>query len=113
MICDSIQDRIVIDTSALVKVFKKSHTKKASGLDSISALLLKTFADELTPVWSHLFQLSVDTGTIPTIWNKKKIIPVPKKHCPQENNDFSPVALTSIVMKRIMVEKLRSKYNIC
>lgn len=38
--CDPTQDRIVIDPSAIAKVFKKLHTKKASGPDGISAFLL-------------------------------------------------------------------------
>ncbi len=46
--CDPT-DRIVIEPSAVAKVFKKLHTKKACGPGAISALLLKTFADELTP----------------------------------------------------------------
>lgn len=92
------------------RFLKKIHTKKACGPDGISAFLLKTFADELTPAWSPLFQLSVDTHTIPTIWKKAVIIPVPKKPCPQDNNDFRLVALTSTVMKafeRIMVGNLQ------
>lgn len=43
---------------------------------------------------------------------KAIIIPVPKKPCPMENNDFRPVALTSIVMKSfesIMAGNLRSE----
>ncbi len=78
--------------------------------NGISALLLKTFADELTPAWCPLFQLSLDTGIIPIMWKKAVVIPVPKKHPAEKNNEFRPVALTSIVIKsleRIVTEKLR------
>ena len=102
----------MIEPRDVANVFKKLHIKKASGPDFISGLLLKTFADELTPAWSPLFQRSIDSGNIPAIWKKAIIIPVEKKSCPKENNDFRPVALTSIVMKsleRIIVGKLSEK----
>lgn len=57
VICDYTKDRImVIDLSAVAKIFKRPHVKKSSGPDGISAFLLKTFADELSPAWSPLFQ---------------------------------------------------------
>lgn len=74
--------------------------------------MLKTFAEELTPAWSPLYQLSVDTGEIPRLWTSAIIIPIPKKSCLQENSDFRPVALTSAVMKSfecIMVRKVRDE----
>ncbi|XP_016096646.1 E3 ubiquitin-protein ligase BRE1A-like [Sinocyclocheilus grahami] len=36
-----LNDRIVVDPSAVAKIFKRLHTKKSSGPDGISALLLK------------------------------------------------------------------------
>ena len=64
MLCDTT-DRILIDPSAVGKVFLKLHTKRSNGPDSISAR-------------SPLFQLYVDTLTISSIWKKAAIIPVPK-----------------------------------
>lgn len=78
MTFDPTQDRIVIDPSAVAEIFKKLRIRKASWPDGISALLLKIFADELTPAWSPLFLRSVDTCTIPTICKKAVIIPGPK-----------------------------------
>ena len=49
---------------------------------------------------------------VPTIWNTSGTMPVPKKHCPKENNDFRPIALTSIVIKTlepIVVNKLNTQ----
>lgn len=110
VMCDPTKHRIVIEPRDVKNVFKKLKIKKFSGPDRISAALLKTFAEELMLAWAPLFQWSVDSGKIPAIWKKAVIIPVAKKSCPKENNDFRPVALTSIVMKsleRIMVGKLR------
>ena len=101
---------ILINPEEVARVFRGLHIKKASGPDGISAFFLKSFSQELTPAWSPLFQLSIDTYTIPKSLKKAIIIPVPKKPCPKKNNDFRPLALTSIIMKvieRIMVGILK------
>lgn len=77
------------------------NVKKAEGPDNLYAFFLKTFADELSPVWHRLFQLSIDTHTVPELLKKSIIIPVPKIPCPQVNNDYWPFALTSNVMKSL------------
>lgn len=83
------------------KVFESMNVKKAEGPDNLSAFFLKTFADELSPVWHLLFQLPIDTHTVPELLKKSIIIPVPKIPCPQVNNDYWPFALTSNVMKSL------------
>ena len=60
------------------------------GPDGISALLLKTCAEELTPARLPHCPCTVEETVI---------TPVPKKSCPVENNDYRPVALTSTVRK--------------
>lgn len=92
-------DRILIYSGDVTRVFKNVCSSKATGPDGMSCFLLKTFAKELTPAWHHLFQLSIDTYTVPELWKKSIIILIPKKSCPQDKNDYRPVALTLNVMK--------------
>ncbi len=109
--CDMNLDRILIEPHAVTKVFKTIHTNKATGPDNMSVFVLRTFAEELPPAWHKLFQFSIDTHTVPVLWKKSVIIPVPKKVCPQEDNDCRPVTLTSNVFKsfeRLMLEELRT-----
>ena len=49
--CNMDEERIVIDPQSVSKVVKSINIKKATRLDSMSAFLLKTFADEVSPVW--------------------------------------------------------------
>ena len=63
--------------------------------------LILMCAAELTPAWCPLFQQTV-------------ITPVPKKPNSSENNDYRPVALTSIVMKcfeKYVVSLLRAEID--
>ena len=109
---DAINDRMVIDQDTVCKVFKNIQTNKATGPDGMHASLLKTCAEELAPAWQKLFQLSLDSHKVPELWKKSVIVPIPKKACPTENNDYRPVAITSNVVKsleRILTEELRKE----
>ena len=104
--------KIVVDPLKIQAIFNQVCKRKSTGPDGISALLLKTFAEELTPAWCPIFQSSIDFHKVPAIWKKSTIIPIPKKSCPKENNDYRPVALTPIVMKcfeKYMVTKLKAE----
>lgn len=78
----------------------------------MSCFLLNTFAEELIAAWHWLFQLSIDMNTVPELWKKSIIIPIPKNVCPQDNNDYKTVALTSNIMKsfeKIIIGELRKE----
>ena len=61
--------------------------------------MLKLFSEPLSPVLCKIYQQSLNSSIIPTIWKTSEIIPVPKKTNPTCNNDYRPIALTSIMMK--------------
>lgn len=46
------QRKLQVDPGVVATIFRRPDTKKASGPDGISAYLLKTFADELSPAWT-------------------------------------------------------------
>ena len=57
-----------------------------------------------------MFQMSIRTQHIPSIWKTSHIIPVPKKSKPSILNDYRPVALTPIIIKcfeRIILNFIR------
>lgn len=86
----------------VVKVFKGLDSKLiATRPDGLSASIFKTFIEELAPAWVDIFQRSIDLHSIPAVWKKSIIIPVPKRPSPKEHNDYCPVALTCIVIKRL------------
>lgn len=95
----TINDKLLIDPMQINFHFKHICPKKSAGPDRISSYVIKNCADELTPVWHPIFQQSLDSGIVPSLWKKSLIIPVPKIARPLDNNDFRPVALTSVIMK--------------
>lgn len=95
------EDRLEISVGQVAHVFRHLNGRKSTGPDNINASILKTYSEELAPVWQPIFQHSLDTHTLPTAWKTSHIIPLPKKPCSKECNDFRPVALTSVLMKSL------------
>ncbi|KAK1805253.1 hypothetical protein P4O66_019595, partial [Electrophorus voltai] len=69
------------------------------GPDGICERVLKACADQLAPVFTDIFNLSLTLGIVPSSFKRSTIVPVPKKPRPSDLNDYRPVALTSVVMK--------------
>ncbi len=81
----------------------EQNVRKAAGPDGITGRVLRSTADQLTGLFTSIFNESLATSVVPTFFLKKiiiiVIIPVPKNNKPSCLNDYRPVALTSIVMK--------------
>ncbi|KAI4892572.1 hypothetical protein NFI96_024739, partial [Prochilodus magdalenae] len=56
-------------------------------------------ADQLTDVFTDIFNISLSSATIPTCLKATTIIPMPKESSVSCLNDYHPVALTPIIMK--------------
>ena len=91
----------VIDQKSVANCLKMININKSPGPGGICGRTLKVCADQLSGVFQHLFQTSLDTASIPTVWKTSTVIPIPKTNNPKQLNDFRPVALTSLVMKTL------------
>lgn len=83
---------------------------KAAGPDGITPGIIRLCADELCGVLMYIYNLSMSLERPPALWKMPCVIPVPKKGCPRELNDYTPVALTSHFMKvleRLVLSCLR------
>ena len=80
-------------------LFKGQNTRKAWGPDTVSPAALKHCASELAPVFTDIFNQSLNVCRVPVCFKSAVIIPVPKKPKITCLNDYRPVALTSVVMK--------------
>ena len=80
-------------------VFHKTKVNKSHGPDNICGRLIKSCTKELSPIFHHIFNKSLQTQHVPKVWKDAVVIPVPKTSGPKIFDDFRPVALTSILMK--------------
>lgn len=88
-----------ISVEQVRNIFIRLNQRKATGPDNLSAYMMKTFADELAPVWQPTYKCSLNVGSIPLMWRTSHIIPVSKVKCTKQPSDYRPVALTRVVMK--------------
>ena len=72
-------DKIVVSKEGVIKLLKGLNPSKALGSDELHPRVLKELANKLGPVFSHLFQQSLDTGEIPKEWLLANICPLFKK----------------------------------
>ncbi|KAI5103635.1 up-regulator of cell proliferation isoform X2 [Silurus meridionalis] len=81
------------------RAFKRVNTRKAAGPECITGRVLKACADQLAPVFTEIFNLSLKQSVVPSCFKQSTIVPVPKKPQPACLNDYRPVAMASVVMK--------------
>ncbi|KAK3517626.1 hypothetical protein QTP70_013434 [Hemibagrus guttatus] len=89
----------IIPKNDVRRPFRIVNTKKAAGPDGISGQVLRACTDQLAPMFTEIFNLSLTQLVIPTCFKESIIVPVPKKTHPASLNDYHSVALTSVVMK--------------
>ncbi len=65
----------------------------------MSPACLKTCADQLAPIFTKIFNRSLELCEVPACFKCSTIIPVPKKPKLTGLNDYRPLAITYVVMK--------------
>ena len=90
---------IHIGEAGVLKLLNNINYHKATGPDGIPARLLHEYASYIAPALTKIFQISVNTGTIPDEWRSASIVPVFKKGERHQASNYRPVSLTSITCK--------------
>ena len=87
------------------KAIKASKSSKAMGPDDISPIMLKHLGDKGINFLTGIYNVTINTAIIPTIWKTGKIIPLlkPKKQI-DEGKSYRPISLLSPAAK--ILEKL-------
>ena len=91
--------QIRIGQAGVLKLLLDIKENKATGPDGIPGNLLKICAHELAPVYTVLFQASLDQGCLPSDWKKANIVPVFKKGNRARVENYRPISLTSVSSK--------------
>ena len=97
------------------KLFKQQRKQlEAAGFDNVSISTLNYCANELTPVFTDLFNDFLNLHIVPVCFKAATTIPVLKKPKVKALNDLRRVALTLVVMKvleRLVLTYLKSVTN--
>ena len=81
------------------KLISELENGKSTGLDGICVRSLKLGSPILSFYLTHIFNLSLGTGTVPRIWKQKRVTPVFKKGEIDSVNNYRPISILPVPMK--------------
>ena len=94
-------DNITVTENGVHKLLAGLEPHKALGPDQLRARLLKGLASGLDPIYTLLFQASLDRGTIRDEWKSANVVPIYKKGTRSKPESYRPVSLPSITCKTL------------
>jgi len=87
------------NSSIVLSLLSRLSISKATGLDKISARLLRECADLIASSLCSIFNLSITTGVFPDEWKCSKVIPLFKQGERADLNNYRPISIIPVVAK--------------
>ncbi|KAL9985896.1 hypothetical protein ACROYT_G008349 [Oculina patagonica] len=72
---------------------------KATGVDGMSARLLKIAAPAIAPSLTRLINKCISNGVFPTVWKEAKVTPLHKGESKSEINNYRPISVLPVLSK--------------
>ena len=115
-LCETYECRFQLKTTTVSTVFSlldrsKLSKNKATGLDKISARLLRDCADLIASPLCAIFNQSIISGVFPDEWKLSKVISLFKHGQCSDLNNYHPISIipvTAKVFKRMIYGQLYS-----
>ena len=85
----------------VLKLIQSLLLKKASGLDGISAKVLKEAGLIVSASLTYIKNRSLTTGIFPDDWKVARVSPIYKDDIKTNPNNYRPISVSPIVSKRI------------
>ena len=102
-------DSVNLTEQEVFDALSNLNPNKASGIDNIPPIVLKKCAHVLVIPIHHLFETSINSGTIPSEWKIHKIVPVYKsgdKTTVKNYRQISLLCIGSKVLERLIYDKI-------
>ena len=100
-----------ISSSNVFSLLNKLSKSKATGLDNISAKLIRECADLISIPLCNIFNNSLSSGLFPDDWKCARVTPLFKQGERTDINNYRPISVISIIAKvfeRIVYDQLYS-----
>ena len=107
-------------TNQVLSLLNKLNKSKATGLDKISARLVRECADLICIPLCHIFNQSLSLGIFPEDWKCARVTPLFKQGNHDDMNNYRPISVVPIIAKvfeRIVYDQLyaipnRTRYSL-
>ena len=103
-----------IDEDEISKAVNKLKKNKAAGLDGIPAELLQYGGEAVVKELSQLFNTIWHTEDVPNEWRQGVIVPLPKKGCLSDCNNWRGITLLSVpgkVFCSVLLNRLQKEVD--
>ena len=77
----------------------KLNTRKATGVDGITAGMLQKCAGDISPGITTLFNHSLTTGKLPAEWKRANVTPIQKTPNDHKPNNYRPISVLPVIVK--------------
>ena len=87
---------------SIVKVYNLINnlsTSKATGIDKISAKVLRAAASAIAPSLTEIFNMSIDSNPFPSDWKTARVIPLFKNGQRSVLDNYRPISILPVVSK--------------
>lgn len=88
-------------------LLKKLQRKKATGCDDLPSTFLKDSRNVIKSPLSHIINLSMKSGVVPTEWKTARIVPIYKSGPRAAFDNYRPISILPIISK--VIEKIVHK----
>ena len=88
-----------VHPDAVLKILGKLKGSSSTGIDDIDSNTLKLIKNEISPVLTHIINLSISNNSFPHTWKQAKVIPLHKKNEVLYAKNYRPVSLLSVFSK--------------
>ena len=97
---DDFTDNYIIEPFIVERKLSQINIYKSNGPDNVPNWFFRDFSVWLAEPISAIFNVSIRTGTFPTMWKQGNVTPIPKVVPPASiHNDLRPISLTPTVSK--------------
>ena len=105
---------ITFGVEGIAKLLSNINHTKTGGPDNLPARFLKETANQIAPMYTHLFSQSYNQGCLPDSWTHAIVCPIFKKGNKQLPGNYRPVSLTAIpckIFEHILVSQIWHHLN--
>ena len=81
------------------KLIKAIPSGKATGLDGVSARLLKIAAPVVASSLAKLINICITSGTFPAVWKEAKVTPLHKGNSKADKNNYRSISVLPVLSK--------------
>ena len=92
-------DEILCTGDQVFDLIHSLDSAKATGANRISTRMPKATASSISNSLSDLFNKSITTGMLPTVWKFVRVVPIPKSGCSKDPANYRPISILTVISK--------------